>query len=270
MSLSVDELLRLVEIIETNGLSKAEKAFRPTKSNLDRLSEMLSSVRKEYRDTVFELIKHYDIISNYTLHLFNLLKKVESLHKDKIILFPLVNLNSRSVIKSGSHVFYEMKALAATEFEDRFDFYDTPSSSHVLTSSRPKYAVDDFVGSGDQTFEMLEAMREINDQVFIEGVLTIAIMETGYRAIEAKGMRVVFEVMKRKAIDGYIRDEGKDATTFYARYDELEAQLAIDQSYARGYQASEALISMKSTPDNTLPIFWYRGASRKWPAPFPR
>lgn len=256
--------------MELNGLSTGDKEFRPSKSNLDRISEMLSAINKKDREIIFDLLPHYDIITNYTKYLFQLLKRVESIHREEIILFPLMDINSITKIKSGAHVFYEMKTLARTEFEGRFRFYDSPDSKDVLRSPLPKYAVDDFIGSGEQTFDMLESMREINDQAFIEGVLTIAIMDSGCRAIEARGIRVVFEVMKRKAIDGYLRDEGKDADSIYRSYDAIEAQLKINPIYARGYQASEALISMKSTPDNTLPIFWSRGDSKKWPAPFPR
>ncbi|RVD22563.1 hypothetical protein [Mesorhizobium sp. M4B.F.Ca.ET.017.02.2.1] len=267
--LSVDELLLLTEILEANGLSRPDKFFRPGKSNFDRLVALFSAIDADNRDVVFDLIRNYDIINQYRDHLFNLLLQVSQIHTGNIALFPLAPFDDDR-IKSGDHVFYELKSLANPDFDGRFVFFDTPDSKDLLQSDLPKYAVDDFIGTGEQFLEMVGKMVSSNSAAKVTGALTIAIMESGKAAIESKGMVAVHEVLKRKAIDGYLRDAGKNVELFYARYDALESHLAVSQAQKRGWQGSEALVSMKRTPNNTLPIFWHRGRERKWPAPFPR
>jgi stage V sporulation protein SpoVS len=269
MSLSIDELLRLKEILEANGLSNPEKFFRPSKSNFDRLVELFSAIDPPDRDLVFDLVAYYDIINQYRGYLFNLLSRVSQLHPEKIALFPLAPFDDER-IKSGDHVFYELKSLSSPDFDGRFEFYDAPDSKDLLKANLPKYAVDDFIGTGEQFLEMVDRMTSLQKATKITGAIAIAVMEAGKTAIEAQGMVVVHEVLKRKAIDGYLRDAGKDISLFYARYDALESQLTVSPTQKRGWRGSEALISMKRTPNNTLPIFWHRGKNRNWPAPFPR
>jgi hypothetical protein len=81
----------------------------------------------------------------------------------------------------------------------------------------------------------------------------------------------VHTLYRRKRASEVLREaENISEDIFYQNYDAVEAILKCTEQYRRGFLGSEALVSLKRTPNNTLSIFWYEGKEKNWPAPFPR
>lgn len=274
VSLSASELIEISRIAEQSGITNPKSQYSFRASNVEGLSAMISAADKKFRPLLISLLRHYHVIIDYREHLFKLLDRVSSKHAGTILMSPLMALSSEAKIKSGSHVLYEIKALAETDFPGKFEFRDAPDARDVLNGAGPSYAVDDFIGRGSQFLSMYNEMAEINPNRFISGVITIAILECGKQTIEALRLDVFAELIKRKAIAGYLSDDGADdgadVGEMYRIYDELESTISVPPLYARGYESGEALVSMKRTPDNTFTIFWHSGEGKKWPAAFPR
>lgn len=252
-----------------NGLDLESKRFSLSKDNYDLLVAMLDNIDQPSKDIVIDFIKYYDVIKSYDKHIFKVMQEISSLHEGRIVLFPLRRKNS-NVTKSGDAILYDFKAIATVEFPDKFVFRDSPFNQKLLNSGLPKYAVDDFVGTGEQFLSMFEEMIAEYPQVSLQGVACVAAMRAGSQRLQQGGFYVATSELKDRAIADYLAAEGRDTASCYAIYDKIEAPLEVDAIDQRGRNASEALLSLKRTPNNTLPIFWSLRKDKKWPAPFKR
>lgn len=132
--------------------------------------------------------------------------------------------------------------------------------------------IDDFLGSGD-TF--LSFYSEFKRRVKMRaGDVCIAVLlvaqELGILAVENVGIRVFCPIRRGKGISD--DPEIKDATKALSLMKGLERRLGVPLEYEFGYGASEALITMIRTPDNTFPVFWWEGQidGKHWRPPFAR
>lgn len=269
MPITVNDVRALKEAMEVNDLDAEAKQFSSVRTNYELLAKMLDRVSGDAKNIVLEFIKHYDVIKAYDRHVFTILERLAHKHNERIILFPLKCM-SHAGHKSGDAILYDFRSIASVEFSGRFLINDSPFNQRVLTSGLPKYAVDDFIGTGEQFLTMFNDMVDANPNVSLQGVACVAAMRRGACALEEKGFHVEASVVKERAIADYLCTAGFDTASCYTTYDSLEAALEIDEVDRRGRNASEALVSLKRTPNNTLPIFWSVGKDKKWPAPFKR
>ncbi|TAX92760.1 hypothetical protein ELH97_12780 [Rhizobium leguminosarum] len=252
-----------------NGLDLEAKRFSLSKDNYDLLVTMLDQIDQPSKDVVIDFVKYYDIIKTYDRHIYKVMQELSLRHEERIILFPLRRKNN-NVTKSGDAILYDFKAIATVEFPEKFVFRDSPFNQKMLSSGLPKYAVDDFVGTGEQFLSMFDEMVAEYAKVSLQGVACVVAMRGGAQRLREGGFHVAASELKDRAIADYLTNAGRDTAACYAIYDKMEASLQVDAVDQRGRNASEALLSLKRTPNNTLPIFWSLGKDKKWPAPFKR
>lgn len=103
-------------------------------------------------------------------------------------------------------------------------------------------------------------------------VAAFVIQEDTVFDLFSQGLAVFHGKTHKRAISGQGNIGSFDEGLALRIYDQIESHLSVAEEYKRGYEQSEALITLKRTPDNTLPIFWSRKDKdgTKWPAPFPR
>ena len=87
--------------------------------------------------------------------------------------------------------------------------------------------------------------------------------------LEAAGYVVLELELRGKGLERLAKRRRVPENTIYEEYDKLERKTKCSADYKRGRDQTEALVTMKATPNNTLPIFWWEGKI-KWRAPFPR
>jgi hypothetical protein len=117
---------------------------------------------------------------------------------------------------------------------------------------------------------MFDEMVAEYAKVSLQGVACVVAMRGGAQRLREGGFHVAASELKDRAMADYLTNAGRDTAACYAIYDKMEASLQVDAVDQRGRNASEALLSLKRTPNNTLPIFWSLGKDKKWPAPFKR
>ena len=236
---------------------------------LDMLVELLTPLKPLERDLVSDLLDDYLVVWEYKLEVVKILKKIVEISQGKpIIISPVKDFKAQKV-KSGSSLTFELNTYIHFFQDSKFTFTDDPSSDRFQNFEGFKVLVDDFIGSGNQFIEMTEYLADNEFSSGTDLVATIVIQEEGKQKLEEAGFQVYSPHERTKSIQRLVTDEGYDQTEVYGLYDKIEERLGCHDDFKRGYGQSEATVTLKKTPNNTLPIFWYQGRF-SWPAPFPR
>lgn len=269
----IEELEALAATIRSNSaLSIAlgkPWVFRKAKENI---SLIFGRCDPNQRKLFLSLLSRYKVLDQYEPYAYIMVQRIISYiesGRNVIITTPSIQLNSRP--KSGDHLLYEIKSqLNGQGFSD-----NSFSTRNLVPEKSVEGAVyvivDDFSGTGDTITNAIEKLLAIGVKAHNVKVEVIYAMDTAFKNIIGRGVLVNRQLSSKKSISEFdYEGEGMSFNVGDA-YDELESSLVIGETYKRGYKQSEALISMKRTPNNTLPIFWLPEAREgEWPAPFPR
>ena len=124
-----------------------------------------------------------------------------------------------------------------------------------------------FIGTGETAVKGInDILSKVADRNRIY-VIALVAQNVGIEAIESLGIRIYADVIRFKGISDYYKDE--ELIEKINLMEAIERKLAIKRKYRFGYGASEALVTMKRTPNNTFPVFWEEN-DRANKAPFPR
>lgn len=269
MALSFEQLLVIDELIKKKGWeSKKNRLGR----NLNDLAfELFSLTQTEEQ---FGLIRHmiqkYFWCTDYYQHCNEIARSItETFKGEKIAIIPVSDSNQK--IKSGHSVAYEISC-----FLEKSDFSDlkTVESLSSIKGHIPEYSiivVDDFIGSGTQfrkfTRKSIDSFGLDPRNIYL---YSIAMMERARIRIDGfcYSASTCFE-FRRALSDDADLNARMNAIDVYSQIENLAL---VGKDYTHGYLRSEALVSMKKTPNNTLPIFWCNTATAgsDWPAMFPR
>jgi hypothetical protein len=269
MELTFEQLLDVYELISQKGWLSENSA--QTKILEDKAYELFSIAESpnEYK-LLRALIDKYFLCKEYMKYSYALSNIIEGVfYGEKVIVIPVSDSDGK--IKSGHSIAYELSS-----FLDRnlFDDCDVVESLQSFESKIKEYSiivVDDFIGSGTQ---FRKFSRECQSRYGVDKgdiyLFSIAIMKGAYSRVlkECYGASSCF--VFNKAISD---DEGLSAQfDAMGAYKNIESRAMVGKNYTRGYLHSEALVTMKRTPNNTLPIFWCSSKSNgsAWPALFPR
>jgi len=266
--MNAEELDRLSHLIETKGWSVYDGKLRGRGDTIEGvLVRFLSQMTGTQRRLTMDLLSEYCIIKEYADAAIELLEELRRGTPDTIKIAP-VKVKDAAKIKSGDALVYEMDAAQGMVAGD-FLFSDDPFSQDFWSGVGKKVLVDDFVGTGDQFLEMIDDIRNSGIAAEIDFLATIVIQESGRSKIEAAGIPVASLFTRPKALESLAVATQQDLGDLHAIYLSIEGNINCDPFYSFGYMASEATVTMKKTPDNTLPIFWHDGDTG-WLTPFPR
>lgn len=131
--------------------------------------------------------------------------------------------------------------------------------------------LDDYVGSGGTIGKALKMLRKLSPQAKYNAIFALAIVaqRSSVEYLKGFGCTVLADMMRDKAIS----DSAKlDVPESLKIMDDIGRMLGVSKDERLGYGASEALVSMTRTPNNTFPVFWTTRKVRKvgWDPPFPR
>lgn len=269
MSLTPNQIERLARLVGEKGWAAFDFLAHHDLTTIEAITRLFHGLPANEIDLTLDLLDDYIIIKNYTIAARSLMVELRSLAGDApVLVTPIVDYQSERT-KSGQLLHYEMSNFTGLFAQNRVRFLDDPKSNKCQRHEGVHVAVDDFIGTGNQFFKMMECIIKDGLRDNISHIAVICIQESAKAYLEAAGYQVVALHVLGKGIERLARRRGLPCADVLAEYERLERKTACAPEYNLGRDKSEALVTMKATPNNTLPIFWIEGRS-KWPAPFPR
>jgi hypothetical protein len=260
---------RLTRLVSERGWEAFDFLAHPKFLTLEAISRLLRTLTSKEVDLTLDLLDDYRIIKDYATHARSLMVKArDAARTSPTLVTPIVDYNADRT-KSGHSLHYEM-----SNFSGLFDpvpvrFRDDPMSASCQEHEGIHICVDDYIGTGSQFLKMLAHIGAAGARNTITHVAAICIQEAAKETIEGAGFSVIALEVLGKGLERLAQKNGRPIATLRSEYQSIERRTKCAKKYRFGRDRSEALLTMKATPNNTLPIFWLEGDA-KWPAPFPR
>lgn len=244
---------------------------------VNRLAGMLEHLEKPKRALIIELLKHYVIVTDWGYvplmqYSLNMIDDAHMAGRENIFLLPMVKEKDVGKPKSGYHIFsYLERAMRGDSVSNLYNpsRYNTLPSFSESESKRSNSLIllcDDFVGTGNTAVSAIDYFKRSyavsSDRI---AVLCLVAMNEGLKRVRDSGHEIIFGCRCFKGISE--SSQLRSPEEALRLMDAIEQVIGVHPDYQRGYGASEALVTMNRTPNNTFPVFWYNG---EWPAPFPR
>lgn len=273
--LNLEEIRKINEIFQLNGWDPKAKFLHNRKLNLfDAVSDFVAKIKPEHRKIVFELLTHYELIKEYNQYAGSLCDLlVADIDITKQYYVSPITLPDVGIIKSGHNFIYDVYSFFPRNKYKNVKFVDSPFSSDIrLDSATVMVFVDDFVGTGEQFFDMYQKLKNRFGTPIVSILLVIRIQEEAFINLGRAGIKVFADQVRKKAITSGRATGSMSIQQARDAYLQIENEVKVPYNASFGYGQAEAIVTMKRTPDNTLPIFWVdEGAGgQEWPAPFPR
>ncbi|KXO77727.1 phosphoribosyltransferase-like protein [Brucella anthropi] len=269
MALTFEQLIEIDELIDSKGWS--EKKNKKGESIKDIAFDLFGLTNTEEE---FYLIKHllskYFLCTEFSDYCNQMAKNMEAVFKGQnVVIIPVSD--EKQKIKSGHYIAYELTCyLDKTNFTE-FHSLESLESLKGRLSDFSILVVDDFIGSGSQFRAFARTCSEkygvTKDNIYL---YSIVMMKRAHSRIKDYCYGAFSCIEFQRALSDDIEINNRMlANTVYAN---IERTVDIGKNYRRGFLKSEALVTMKKTPNNTLPIFWgdMHTNGDKWPAMFPR
>lgn len=269
MQISFEQLYEIDEIF-------SKKGWRGLKNNRGVAIEDIAFALferledEEEFDLVKSLLEKYFLCTNYDDYCFQMARSIEETFSgEKIVIIPVSDAKGK--IKSGHAIGYDLTRFLEDEnFSEMLVLESLGSVSHRIAEFSI-IVVDDFVGSGSQFRAFVRKCAAAYGLSYRDVYLySIAMMSKARTRISDYCYSAVPLLELSPALSG--SSSFGSCWDPLAVYDRIEDRASVSKGYRRGYLKSEALVTMKKTPNNTLPIFWCRNDSEggNWPAIFPR
>lgn len=260
---------RLSLLVERKGWKAFNGKLRGVnESTEDVLIKFLSKMTAPQKLLTMDLMEEYFIIKDYTDPAIDLLREICARTNSPLKIAP-VKVKGTEKVKSGDALLYEMDCNQNVVEDRDIKFSNDPYSPNFWDSDTTKILVDDFIGTGEQFKEMINSLKADGINPQIDYVATLVIQQAGLEKIQDLGIQVIALHTRPKALEALAQKSGRDLAEIRRIYLEIEEKTSCISNLRFGYLRSEATVTMKRTPDNTLPIFWHEG-DRGWPAPFLR
>ena len=264
-------VFKLAEIFKDKGWD-IEESVENEYSLFDLFCMRLGELESDAdRDLIIELTRRYLVVDldDYGKYLksvwksfFNsnqeLIKNIDTIH-----IFPVQDKNYPNKTKSGNAVCYFLQGVILRRFST---FHDKRiriiETFEGLEKHREEIQclilVDDYVGSGDTLLSCVNLIEEKGISKEKIMVLTLVLQEYGKNVVEEYGVSIYSAVLKNKAItDNYEKEEVEKKID---QMKQIGKQIKLkDKNLYLGYKATESLVTMIKTPNNTFPFYWYEG-----------
>jgi len=249
--MDVNATERLRKIISDKVWQRYDNFFIPDQTMEYSLLSFMAKMNSEQQNLFFSILEDYLIITEYRDDARDILSQ----------LLEVVPQQSNIIV--CALFAYEIKNVSQQSNKGNIQVYDSPFSQKFQGAQGYKVIVDDFIGSGDQFLGIADDLRKQGLSSHFDAVASIVIQNEGKSRIEVAGYNVICAHVRGKCLaDSAIENA-------YELNDSVEKQIGVFPSMKRGYNQSEAAVTLRRTPNNTLPAFWLKGSSN-WPAPFPR
>jgi hypothetical protein len=248
----------------------------------DSFCDLLEVLAADERKLLIELTDRYFWIAGneYEKHITDVIKEIPEeilVGIKKLLLFPVIKPTDEGRAKSGTGLVYDIKAMMPKLTKMR---NISPSIIHEFQSFKKSLdansntllcLVDDFIGTGDTLDQCLEEIKRyaqlnLNRTV----IVSISCQKETYDKLQNKGVQIFSKYLIERGITDFNEQPFIEEKKALMR--SIEKQIPGASSFSLGFQESEAIITLKRTPDNTFPIFWkkLRRNGKYFDAPFLR
>lgn len=272
LELSIAEFSSLQEIFAKKGWP-IEECFDD--KVFDNFCELLKQLDSEQRKLLISLTKDFLWVQEssylpYFSKTFNIFVDSYDFYRGKnIYICPLLPEEDFGKSKSSVYLFYSVKSclkVIQSKYNDFAITYSDMPKEVDLNLVKNNYTlclIDDFIGTGETAESAVSYF--LNQGIAKEKIVILALvgMKAGLSKLEKAGYQVYSNVLCDKGLSTKY-DESQIAIMR-----DIEESIGVRADYRFGYGASEALVRMRRTPNNTFPIYWYRGKKNNF-APFPR
>lgn len=275
--LTVTELARLKSIFDNKGWP-IEEGFDDNR--FENFCELLGEHEPADRALLLRLtdkflwVRELDYIKHFSLAFDHFITDYSFGKRKNIIICPLLPEDDFGKIKSSTTLFYLIRARIQA-VQDKYQgfsigYIDNPQSIQCerVKENSVLCLIDDFIGSGSTAVEAADYFlkQEYPQNQIV--ILSLVAMEDGLNKLKANGYCAYTSLVEKKGITGSGQNEDSDSQLMYA----IEERIGVEEDYKFGYAASEALVSMIRTPNNTFPVYWFKNKKKKLNlhAPFPR
>ena len=213
------------------------------------------------RQMIIDLLENFDkfFSESYTKMLKDIFKTIpiDKFCQKKAFLCGMVKFEDTGKIKSGPALAYQTHALQYHPFFQNKSIITEPMSFKLLNkidSDSLLIIVDDFLGSGDTFFKMIDYFSQLKNMK--ESIIAISLvsMEEGYNKVKNEGFNIYTKEIRKKGISDLMPKCKRDV--YLNMMKDIEKKINIRGEFSLGYKQSESLISMIRTPNNTFPVFW--------------
>lgn len=266
-------------MLDVKGLERLAKIFEERGLPMDAFDDMVALFNYQGssgRELLFELLSRFEVceFDQYKVKgraLAKAMVDAQPPNFSKVVLLPVLDKLPAAKSKSGDAVAWAMsrslKSAAASSGRS-FDMASQTISEEIMAQAGATsfLLVDDYIGTG-KTAEF--AVSQLLDQgVAVENITVGAFV--GMKAAEERlapvGVRTVFLSKLLKGISDAPGIVDKESALDVMGH--MERKMRIQDKFRLGFEGSEALALMCFCPNNTFPVFWWRGPT--WAGVFER
>lgn len=278
--LSVQYIIRLSKIFEKNNWY-IEDDCEAEGSLFNRYCERLLAIgNNQARELMLELTERYLWIQeeDYTDHLIGALKKLMQ-NSDmideftKIYVMPLIAPEDEGRTKSSGMLVYLFNSvkLRHDPILSNYKFIIVDDKSKILKYLDEDNSIlilaDDFIGTGETAEKCLNQLYKdgVDERKIL--IVSLVVQQMGLEHLSKYNVYIESSVVRNRGISDYYSNDVLEKTCDIMRW--IENRMSIKNKYQFGYGASESLVTMCRTPNNTFPLFWEEKDNFNT-APFPR
>ncbi|MBC2035438.1 phosphoribosyltransferase [Listeria booriae] len=276
----VDEYVQVRNLI-------TKKGWGATRSNenmfIQRAISLYSKLDTKQRESFLVLLEQFDFYQftdyeNFLVDIYIRMRE-EIVGLEKILIIPLEKQGEQS-LKSGSLVAYLFRT-TLIKYIDEHSFNNKSlriKVKHRLTTEDvEEYAenpnsrivfVDDFIGTGRSTIEVIKSYKKIGLKEENVLVLTFICLQTSIEKFNAYKFKFIYSAIGKTLSDVF--SEKDDLEEKRILFKQISKKINSPKGYMSGYNESEALLATIRTPNNTLPFFWRDDKKKKIKSLFPR
>ena len=241
----------------------------------ENFCKLLANLDSEQRELIMSLTEEFIWVQEheyikYFSEVFNLfITSYNFTRGKKIYICPLLPKEDFNKTKSSVALLYFVKshftALQQKYPDFSITYVESPSFANfdLIKTNYTLCLIDDFIGTGETV--------ERASQHFIEHgidknnivILSLIGMKEGLLNLKDKGYITYAKIECEKGIS--FKGNARQADLMR----NIEKSIKVSDDFLFGYGASEALVKMLRTPNNTFPIYWLRNKKNQY-APFPR
>ena len=278
--LSTQYLIRISQIFEKNK-RLIESTEDAEDSLFNRYCERILEINEnKKRNLVLELTERYLWVQEeqYTYYLIDAVKKMlllkpEINEETKLYIMPLVSPEDEGKTKSSSMLAYLFNSVKLRHdnvlSKYKFEILDKKENLPLYLKNKDAILVlaDDYIGTGETAEKCLLHILKMNVEISQIAIVSLVAQKLGLDYLSKYSICVSTSIERQRGISDFYEGEMLDKNIQLMR--EIEDKMSIKEKFKFGYGASEALVTMCRTPNNTFPIFWEESSNMKT-APFPR
>ena len=241
----------------------------------DNFCKMLAGLDSEQCELVLSLtekflwIQESEYVKYFSIAFHSFVTSYDFSRGKKICFCPILPEEDFGKSKSSVYLLYSVKshldAIQRKYSDFSITYADSPNFVDIdlIKNGYTLCLIDDYIGTGETVVRATKYFLDKEVKKDMIAIVSLVGMNVGISKLVENGYNTYTDVRCEKA---FSHNENEKQIELMKN---IEKKIKVKDEYRFGYGASEALVRMKRTPNNTFPIYWLRTKKNKY-APFPR